>query len=107
MDRRSLFLIVVSAGSSWIGLRADEASLPPDGWRSYAVRSEIAPRFWLESSKACRAAWRHLRWKCTSFLLRRLLVRSKPCWRMETPCASRGLAGPRAYAGLGPVHEVA
>jgi predicted amidohydrolase len=31
--------------------RADEARAVPDGWRSYAPRDEIAPRFWVDLPK--------------------------------------------------------
>ena len=51
MNRRLLLLVVALASPCWNGLRADETSPPPDGWRSYTVRSEITPRFWVESLK--------------------------------------------------------
>lgn len=34
-----------------VGVQADETSSAPDGWRTYAARPEIAPRFWVEQPK--------------------------------------------------------
>lgn len=46
---RCMLLIVVGFAGLCCGLaRAGEATSAPDGWRSYAVRPEIAPRFWVE-----------------------------------------------------------
>jgi predicted amidohydrolase len=38
---------------------AQEATEAPDGWRRYAVREEIAPRFWVETPKEKTAANDH------------------------------------------------
>src|SRR5262249_34895673 len=48
------FILLTVAGTFRLACNsapADEAPLAPDGWVSYSVRSEIAPRFWVEPSK--------------------------------------------------------
>lgn len=48
MTRFACWLGVVLVGIGASSLFADEPSKAPDGWRTYAARSEIAPKFWVE-----------------------------------------------------------
>jgi predicted amidohydrolase len=51
MRRAILICAVVIGVADWDRTRADEGPSAPDGWKTYAARAEIAPRFWVEPVK--------------------------------------------------------